>query len=311
MIFMKEICICNLFNVGTMILILRWISNVLRCKVWRIGQQLRSLQRDSSFAYLTCSRCRVLRVGREEAECGWITISPPNVRCTSVLQIKRPRGNFKGSSWLMLTHSCSTPRKITARTHESTSIGSQWDRSHLSWNFSTLFTLRRAQTLDKICAKLKWHWSDDDEVNVSLSSSTSKSRFGTRVQRGVHLLDKMLVATASMVGRNERIWQRIESGKLLILSILFFWAIASSNSELWSYGWGTSFVRFIVNYYLWHTVFEWVWSWLMRCLLNARFGGSTWGFYKSRIIQTKCSRYQPHIFFFFVGITLSSSLFQL
>ena len=48
--------------------------------------------------------------------------------------------------------------------------------------------------------------------------SVSRSSFGTRVQRSFHLLDKMLVATAFLVGRNERMWQRSDSGRLLILS---------------------------------------------------------------------------------------------
>ena len=48
--------------------------------------------------------------------------------------------------------------------------------------------------------------------------TSSRSSFGTRVQRGFHLFDKMLVPTASLVGRKERMWQRRESGRLLILS---------------------------------------------------------------------------------------------
>ena len=46
----------------------------------------------------------------------------------------------------------------------------------------------------------------------------SKSSFGTGVQRVFQLLDKMLVRTASLVVRKEKIWQRREPGKLLILS---------------------------------------------------------------------------------------------
>lgn len=36
---------------------------------------------------------------------------------------------------------------------------------------------------------------------------------------GLHLLDKMLVAMAFLVGRKERMWQIRESGRSLILSI--------------------------------------------------------------------------------------------
>ena len=40
------------------------------------------------------------------------------------------------------------------------------------------------------------------------------------------------MATASMVGRNERMWHRRESGRLLILLRVLFWAIASEFQVL-------------------------------------------------------------------------------
>ena len=45
-----------------------------------------------------------------------------------------------------------------------------------------------------------------------------RSSLGTRVQRCFQLFDKIPVVIASSVGRKERIWQIIESGRLLILS---------------------------------------------------------------------------------------------
>lgn len=47
-----------------------------------------------------------------------------------------------------------------------------------------------------------------------------KSKEGTDSQRLFHLFERMLVATACLVWRKERMWQRIESGKLLILSAI-------------------------------------------------------------------------------------------
>ena len=58
----------------------------------------------------------------------------------------------------------------------------------------------------------------DSRSSPGTMVSVSRSSFGTRVQRSFHLLDKMLVATAFLVGRNERMWQISDSGRLLILS---------------------------------------------------------------------------------------------
>lgn len=44
--------------------------------------------------------------------------------------------------------------------------------------------------------------------------SCTNSRLTTRVQRNLHLLARMLVATAYLVGRDERMSQRMWSGKL-------------------------------------------------------------------------------------------------
>ena len=41
----------------------------------------------------------------------------------------------------------------------------------------------------------------------------------TRVQRRLHLLDRMVVATASRVGSKESMWVRRKSGRLLIMSV--------------------------------------------------------------------------------------------
>jgi hypothetical protein len=47
---------------------------------------------------------------------------------------------------------------------------------------------------------------------------SSKSRARTESQIGFHLLERMVVAAACLVGRNERMWQITESGMVLILS---------------------------------------------------------------------------------------------
>lgn len=51
-----------------------------------------------------------------------------------------------------------------------------------------------------------------------LSAVSWKSREGTMVQTGFHLVDKVVVATVCLVWRNERMWHRRESGRSLILS---------------------------------------------------------------------------------------------
>ena len=47
----------------------------------------------------------------------------------------------------------------------------------------------------------------------------SKSRIGTRVQRLLHLLDRMVVAIASRIGSKKSMWVRRHSGRLLIRSV--------------------------------------------------------------------------------------------
>ena len=58
---------------------------------------------------------------------------------------------------------------------------------------------------------------------------------GTSVQRVFHLVDKVLVATASLVVRNERIWHSNGSGRSLILS-------TASSDELASMFWSNDMV---------------------------------------------------------------------
>ena len=65
--------------------------------------------------------------------------------------------------------------------------------------------LQRVHIPDTTSTKLKFR-------SRRFKSWSDKSRMGTRVQRVLHLLDKMLVATASWVERRERMWVRIESG---------------------------------------------------------------------------------------------------
>ena len=83
-----------------------------------------------------------------------------------------------------------------------------------------------AWTLDTICANVKWYlfnwswlglWSSFEE-DLPSNLMLSKSSFGTRVQRFFHLLDKMLMTIVSLVVRKEKIWQKRESVRLLILS---------------------------------------------------------------------------------------------
>jgi hypothetical protein len=50
-------------------------------------------------------------------------------------------------------------------------------------------------------------------VNIVL-----KQRVETERQRWFHLLERMVVATDCSVSRKERMWQRISSGKVLIIS---------------------------------------------------------------------------------------------
>jgi len=47
---------------------------------------------------------------------------------------------------------------------------------------------------------------------------SSKSRVRTECHKGFHLLERMVVAADCWVGRNERMWQIMESGRALILS---------------------------------------------------------------------------------------------
>jgi hypothetical protein len=45
-----------------------------------------------------------------------------------------------------------------------------------------------------------------------------KYRTGTERQRFFHLFERTLVATACLVSKKERMWQRMSSGKALIIS---------------------------------------------------------------------------------------------
>ena len=54
--------------------------------------------------------------------------------------------------------------------------------------------------------------------------------FGMRVHRVFHLLDKMLVATASTIQRLERMWARIGSGRVLIMSVLVLVSAVSTKA---------------------------------------------------------------------------------
>jgi hypothetical protein len=55
-------------------------------------------------------------------------------------------------------------------------------------------------------------------VAKSVKFWSSKSRVRTECHNGYHLLERMLVVTDCLVGRNERVWQIMVSGKALILS---------------------------------------------------------------------------------------------
>ena len=95
--------------------------------------------------------------------------------------------------------------------------------------------------------------------------------YGTRIQRGFHLLDKMLVAMASLVVRKERIWQIRELGRLLILSttvsssqdnelaILRLWfAGCRANELVYLYlrvNWMT-----VRDFTLWTSQWHWTWT---------------------------------------------------
>lgn len=78
------------------------------------------------------------------------------------------------------------------------------DKSIMSTKFSNLVNA----PLSEVPSRL--------QHNLSLNV-----RLGREVQTSFHLEDKMLVRTVSSVDRNERIWQRIESGIRLNLSFLF------------------------------------------------------------------------------------------
>lgn len=75
---------------------------------------------------------------------------------------------------------------------------------------------RRVQILNTISTNLNF-WSPS---SFFVSSLWSKQRTGTRVQRDLHLFDKMLVATESWIGRKQRMWERRVSGRVLIMSVL-------------------------------------------------------------------------------------------
>ena len=83
---------------------------------------------------------------------------------------------------------------------------------------------RRVQILDTISANLKFFSSK----YLFTSATWFKLRTGTRAQRGLHLLDKMLVETESLIGRKESMWVRRDSGRLLIMSLL-------SSALVWAF----------------------------------------------------------------------------
>ena len=105
----------------------------------------------------------------------------------------------------------------------------------------------------------------------SWRQSSWRSSVGTRIQRGFHLLDKMLVAMASLVFRKERIWQIRELGRLLILStcvssskdneltILRLWFAGGRANELvYLYlrvNWMT-----VRDFTLWTSQWHWTWT---------------------------------------------------
>lgn len=154
---------------------------------WRIGQQLRNLEKEFGLAFFTAWRCKTLRLGNPVAEGGG--------GLRKILQTNFGRGAtfFRG------------------------------------------LALRRAQTLDTICANVKPLYRSHEDIigndDIPLNSSLSKSRFGTRVQRLLHRFDKRLLITACLVVRKERIWQRRDSGRLLILSTI----VDSSSSSFWRF----------------------------------------------------------------------------
>ena len=131
---------------------------------------------------------------------------------------------------------------LTLRAAAVRSHASRWEPSHQNCH------LRRkvwssphscwAKTLDTTCAnmislsrKYSSSSSSSSKSSEALISSLSRSSFGTRVQWSFHLLDKMLVATDSLVGRKERMWQRRDSGRSLILSttaIFFFFIFGTA-----------------------------------------------------------------------------------
>lgn len=55
-------------------------------------------------------------------------------------------------------------------------------------------------------------------VSLSQSRRLSKTRVGVNVHLSSHVFESTLVHTAVLVGRNEKMWEMTESGKLLILS---------------------------------------------------------------------------------------------
>ena len=55
-------------------------------------------------------------------------------------------------------------------------------------------------------------------VSLSQSRRLSKTRVGVNVHLCSHVFESTLVHKAVLVGRNEKMWEMTESGKLLILS---------------------------------------------------------------------------------------------
>ena len=141
-------------------------------------------------------------------------------RTTNVLQQKTLIGNVQTFDFPAIPRSgSSTLREVTLAIHLSRR---PWKQSHLKWHLRLNFWrqvrcfVQSQNTGHNIFKGIEIILSDcpHDASNFLLS----RSSFGTRVLRSFHPFDKMLVAIESLVGSNERIWQRRQSGRSLILS---------------------------------------------------------------------------------------------
>jgi hypothetical protein len=150
------------------------------------------------------------------------------LRETRFAQFKREEGRstrWSSKQYEIERDSSSSWGQMAARTHMSIQSLRNLSRANmplLRWNFRMSRVLRRDSTAFTKNANL---------VNIfgSLSSScesSEKSNTCRFSQRWRHLRDtRLIVATEVLVGRNDSIWHRIESGKLLIISV---WVVAMS-----------------------------------------------------------------------------------